>query len=350
MNYTENYHLPQWDETDRIMRTDFNRMCTDMEAGLTGLEDGLAEEHSGREAGDAALRDRGFRNVCRLAYNHYLLVDAADRWQSQTGAFYQEPELKYLPNAAIRDGMYYIARSDETDDRDSFFGRAAIVSDMRIAEGDLAACTPGVVSFSTKTPTCITALPIDITYATVPAEIQTISLRLSLKNMGTGLVEWSRQLDCEVKNQKVDKRFQMGMSIPFHGGQNYQLILEPMQAAGTGHAYIYINPLSCGTNFYTNYPYLTLSRSFTDAVGGRGGIAVVRCRRSGTGGTVILNWNGREMQPAYEREVPVENWEPVREYVFVRDDDLPAQNDLSVTLTCNKEGEFWFYNWGAMLL
>ena len=34
MNYTEKYHLPQWEETDRIMRTDFNQMCADMEAGL----------------------------------------------------------------------------------------------------------------------------------------------------------------------------------------------------------------------------------------------------------------------------------------------------------------------------
>ena len=35
MNYTDKYHLPQWEETDRIMRTDFNQMCADMEAGLT---------------------------------------------------------------------------------------------------------------------------------------------------------------------------------------------------------------------------------------------------------------------------------------------------------------------------
>ena len=34
MNYTAKYHLPQWEETDRIMRTDFNQMCADMEAGL----------------------------------------------------------------------------------------------------------------------------------------------------------------------------------------------------------------------------------------------------------------------------------------------------------------------------
>ena len=34
MNYTDKYHLPQWEETDRIMRADFNQMCADMEAGL----------------------------------------------------------------------------------------------------------------------------------------------------------------------------------------------------------------------------------------------------------------------------------------------------------------------------
>lgn len=35
MNYTKNYHLPQWVKEDRIMMEDFNRMCADMDAGLT---------------------------------------------------------------------------------------------------------------------------------------------------------------------------------------------------------------------------------------------------------------------------------------------------------------------------
>ena len=47
MNYTENYHLPQWEETDRIMRTDFNQMCADMEAGL----------NANREAADAGIAE-----------------------------------------------------------------------------------------------------------------------------------------------------------------------------------------------------------------------------------------------------------------------------------------------------
>ena len=34
MNYTTNYHLPQWVESDRIMMEDFNQMCTNIESGL----------------------------------------------------------------------------------------------------------------------------------------------------------------------------------------------------------------------------------------------------------------------------------------------------------------------------
>lgn len=34
MNYTEKYHLPQWEETDRIMRVDFNEAMSCLEEGI----------------------------------------------------------------------------------------------------------------------------------------------------------------------------------------------------------------------------------------------------------------------------------------------------------------------------
>ena len=36
MNYTQNYQLPQWAETDRILRTDFNGMTEALESALNG--------------------------------------------------------------------------------------------------------------------------------------------------------------------------------------------------------------------------------------------------------------------------------------------------------------------------
>ncbi len=35
MNYTTNYHLPQWAETDRIQMEDFNQAMADIDEGLS---------------------------------------------------------------------------------------------------------------------------------------------------------------------------------------------------------------------------------------------------------------------------------------------------------------------------
>ena len=41
MNYTANYQLPQWVESDRLMMDDFNAAMSQIEQGLTGMEDRL---------------------------------------------------------------------------------------------------------------------------------------------------------------------------------------------------------------------------------------------------------------------------------------------------------------------
>ena len=39
MNYTTNYHLPQWAETDRIMMEDFNEAMTALDQGIKTAQD-----------------------------------------------------------------------------------------------------------------------------------------------------------------------------------------------------------------------------------------------------------------------------------------------------------------------
>lgn len=51
MNYTQNYHLPQWVREDRIMMEDFNAMNSSIEAGLT------------RTAADAASAKQSAQNA-----------------------------------------------------------------------------------------------------------------------------------------------------------------------------------------------------------------------------------------------------------------------------------------------
>ena len=50
MEYTSNYHLPQWVETDRIMMGDFNQMCSDIETGLVSNAQAAAAAQAAAEA------------------------------------------------------------------------------------------------------------------------------------------------------------------------------------------------------------------------------------------------------------------------------------------------------------
>ena len=52
MNYTTNYHLPQWVETDRIMMEDFNDAMSDIDQGIKTAQDtaDTAESKAGRGA------------------------------------------------------------------------------------------------------------------------------------------------------------------------------------------------------------------------------------------------------------------------------------------------------------
>lgn len=43
-NYTEKYKLCQWEETDAVLRTDFNQDNAKLEAALKALQDSKAEK------------------------------------------------------------------------------------------------------------------------------------------------------------------------------------------------------------------------------------------------------------------------------------------------------------------
>ena len=54
MNYTNNYHLPQWVETDRIMMEDFNQMCSDIDEGIKTAQDTADTAESKADAAQSA--------------------------------------------------------------------------------------------------------------------------------------------------------------------------------------------------------------------------------------------------------------------------------------------------------
>ena len=53
MEYTTNYHLPQWVETDRIMMGDFND-------AMSGIDEGIAEAKEAADSAQQEAEEKGF--------------------------------------------------------------------------------------------------------------------------------------------------------------------------------------------------------------------------------------------------------------------------------------------------
>ena len=59
MDYTNNYHLPQWVKSDRVMMDDFNQMCANIDSGLaataqTAVNAAKSAASTAQSAADAA--------------------------------------------------------------------------------------------------------------------------------------------------------------------------------------------------------------------------------------------------------------------------------------------------------
>jgi hypothetical protein len=98
MNYTEKYHLPQWEETDRIMRTDFNEAMANIENGITDTATAYA---AGTYSGTGGWRKivTGFRpRMLRLDGSAHLGIVRGEEVHSfldhraLSGAFGPDPD------------------------------------------------------------------------------------------------------------------------------------------------------------------------------------------------------------------------------------------------------------------
>ena len=88
MNYTANYHLPQWVETDRILMEDFNDMASTLDAALKTNADGLA-------ANTAAIANKG---NCQLYTASYVGNGAYGSGSPNSLTFPGTPQAVFVAN------------------------------------------------------------------------------------------------------------------------------------------------------------------------------------------------------------------------------------------------------------
>ena len=114
MNYTTNYHLPQWAETDRIMMEDFNQMCSDIDEGIKTAQDTADTAESKADAAQTTA------NSVADAYtpgNQPYVVGS----YTGTGAD-MTITLGFRPKFLILSGMESTITTNSTSTWDRYFG------------------------------------------------------------------------------------------------------------------------------------------------------------------------------------------------------------------------------------
>ena len=114
MNYTNNYHLPQWVETDRIMMEDFNRAFSDIDEGIKTAQDTADTAESKADAAQSSA------NAVADAYtpgNQPYVVGS----YTGTGAD-MTITLGFRPKFLILSGMESSSATNSTLAWDRYFG------------------------------------------------------------------------------------------------------------------------------------------------------------------------------------------------------------------------------------
>ena len=114
MNYTTNYHLPQWVETDRIMMEDFNDAMSDIDQGIKTAQDTADTAESKADAAQSSA------NAVADAYtpgNQPYVVGS----YTGTGAD-MTITLGFRPKFLILSGMESSSATNSTLAWDRYFG------------------------------------------------------------------------------------------------------------------------------------------------------------------------------------------------------------------------------------
>ena len=129
MNYTTNYHLPQWAETDRIMMEDFNQMCSDIDEGIKTAQDTADTAESKADAAQTTA------NSVADAYtpgNQPYVVGS----YTGTGAD-MTITLGFRPKFLILSGMESTITTNSTSTWDRYFGLCdGSILSLRVAFSD----------------------------------------------------------------------------------------------------------------------------------------------------------------------------------------------------------------------
>ena len=336
MYYTENFNLPQWVESDRIIMEDFNRMCEEIEKGLN-------------RSSQAA--ERGLDRLCRLAYNHYCMVQSLKNPPHQTGLFQQDPAKDPTGiggTAVYWEGLRFAGKAETPLTNEILASCLHKLSDMVVHKNQSAKNSAYTATFQPPASGILQNFALTGQYSD-NALRDVLPFRLTLTNQDTGRVE--KTLDRELiysASGNVTFTTHFNDAIPFMGGVNYLITIEPKAANSNLTVALAITQDTTSTTL-SNDGIITADHTFREPEDSSGGIMILRCALYGTGGELSFRWDGVERTPDITRSIQAGDGRIIQELIYRREDVVPADSRLSLRFESAVGGSFLFYDWGAVL-
>ena len=339
MNYTEKYHLPQWDETDRVLRTDFNSAMAEIEKGLDG-----------GSASNGETRTQAWNRLCRLAYNHYCMVQKMTPVPWQIGLFQQDPAKNQEGiggTEAYWEGVRFAGKAETPLTNEILSNCLHTLTEMKVYKNQPAKCVSMTMDFQPPASGSIRNFIMQGSYSDCTAQ-NIFSFRLTLTNRDTGVVEKTLNMQMAYFSNAATFTQIFGETIPFIGGVHYLLTFEPISVNCNMTANFGISQDTVATTIASD-GILTADHTFQEQEPGTGGMMILRCATYGTGGALTFRWDGVEREPDISRKTLTSDGKTVQELIYLRDDVVPQDSKLSLRFDSNVGGSFLFYDWGAML-
>jgi len=332
MKYTENYRLPQWEEGDRILRTDFNRMCADIDGGFLGCRREIQEE-------ETLVLER----LCRLAYNHYGLFRDTSQLPRQIGVVHQ----RFGKGAGSVEGMVrqenccYMGGGSEPVSVEAFSQSIDRKSKLEVVKNTSAVSL--VAEFTAPGPGRFVYLPVYGTYSA--CDTAGGPCQVTLYNLDEKRTEKSMLVPLGLR--QITGITTTGLApqvdLPFHGGYRYRLTIAP-QTRDYNAKLDFSTVTDYHLELYSNRN-VSVAQTLQTGETSRGGLVVVRYKPYGQCGLRLL-WDGVAIPVWKNLEAEGE----IEEMIFRRVGLVSAESSLTLELTCGVNSELALYSLGAVLL
>ena len=175
---------------------------------------------------------------------------------------------------------------------------------------------------------------------------------LTLKNLDTGVIEQSLQLDLRNGHASaILVNNPQPVTLYFPSGCRYLLRIEPIgNPVFTAELMIDTTNTMRVQSVAGSSKSIHISHTMREREGSSMGLLFLQCKAGGATGQMTVKWDGKTVTPTIVRAFQNDQGVGLREMIFVRQEPIPAETIFSVDFSSGTNGSFWIQEWGAILL